>query len=105
MIESEVSPRQSDLPQLTAWLLRHPIIHFGVTYCYWFTASALLDDIFCQWLALWPPKSHGWDYGFALWMSAIFYYRSRRRMHRFVPGHPNGQVSGETSAPATSAVK
>src|SRR6266404_2942407 len=81
-VEREVPPRISDAPVIRGYLLRHPLIHFAVTFCYWFTGVSLLHFIDAHWLRFFEPQSESYRLFFAFWMAVIFYTIGRRRMRR-----------------------
>jgi len=43
--EREVPPRGKKLPLLSTYLSRHPLLHFGMTFCYFFTFISLFNSL------------------------------------------------------------
>jgi hypothetical protein len=81
-VEREVPPRTSDAPIIRGYLLRHPFIHFAVTFCYWLTGVSLLHFIDAHWLRLLQPQPDSYRLFFAFGMAVIFFAEARRRMRR-----------------------
>jgi hypothetical protein len=78
-MEHEVPPRRRDFGVIKGWLLNHPFIHFAVMFCYWFTATSVLNS-------LWVHGFHrsswteGHIYFFSSFMAIAFYFTYRHRM-------------------------
>lgn len=77
MNEVEVPPREAEYPQVARYLQRHPFIHFAVTFCYWFTAVTILEDLQAHFWQLWPTWSQASRYTFAFTMTLVFYISAR----------------------------
>jgi hypothetical protein len=86
MTESEVIRGKSGYSQLAAHLLSRPVLHFVVSYCFWFTTVAVSDDLF----AIWHTKSPSGRYIVALVIAAIIYYFDRRHMRTVNVGSAAG---------------
>ena len=84
-IEREVPPRVSDAPIIKGYLFRHPIIHFIVTFCYWFTGVSVLHFIGERWFGFFRPQPESYRLAFAFAMAVIFYATDRSRMRRSGP--------------------
>jgi len=83
-VEREVPPRVSDAPVIRGYLLRHPLIHFGVTFCFWVTSVSILYVVDAHLLGLFPPRSDSYRLSFALGMAVISYVGERRRLRRAI---------------------
>jgi hypothetical protein len=78
-IEHEVPPRRSDRPVLNAILLRHPVWHFVLLFCWCFTVTALVRSVSIHVF----HSGAAWNeielYGFSVSLSGLTYFYTRRR--------------------------
>jgi hypothetical protein len=77
--EHEVPSRLQDYRVIGSWLLRHPLIHFGVVFCYWFTAVSIVSPVvehFSHQVA-WSQFHITF---FSFFMAVVFYIQHRHRL-------------------------
>ena len=79
VIEHEVPPRRSDRAAINAILLRHPVAHFIVLFCWCFTVTALVRTASIHLFHSGETWSEIDLYGLSLLLSIVFYFGSRRR--------------------------
>jgi hypothetical protein len=77
--EHETPSRQKDFREIAPWLLRHPVIQFAITFCYWFMAASVLNSV---WVQVFRATSwtEGYIYLFSPFMAVVFYFMYRGRM-------------------------
>jgi hypothetical protein len=67
----------SDDQIIKRYLLRHPFIHFSVTFCYWFTGASLIHLLFPSWSS---PYAH--HLSFVVIMAVAVYLLHRHFIKR-----------------------
>jgi hypothetical protein len=82
--EREVPPRINDTPVIRKYLLRHPFIHFVITFSFYYTVVSLVH-LFAARLHLWQSLSDAWFLVFAFVVSVIVYTSQRRRFSSDTP--------------------
>jgi hypothetical protein len=78
--KAEVHPKRSEHPQIVTYLRHHPLSHLGILFCSWFTVVVVLDDLQDLFWQVWPHWTQAHRYGYALSMTAIFFFLHRYKM-------------------------